>query len=510
MDFRLLGPTEVEENGRTLELGGTMQRAVLAVLLLRRGEPLSTGRLVDELWGEAPPRAATNTLQQYVSKLRKLLGGERIATAAGGYALRASPGELDIERFEMLLRAGRIHEALGLWRGPPLADFETEPFAQPEIRRLEELRLAAVERRVDLDLDQGLAPDVIGELTTLVAASPYREHLRGQLMLALYRSGRQVDALACYQDGRAALADDLGIEPGPGLRELERAILRHDPSLHPDATGPRRRSERPVLAVSTGADRLPPLLAIAEALVQRPRRELLVAVLLAAGSDPGPTTVALGKHRERLAAGGYDARVVAYGSGHPGADAASLAKEQDAGLVLVDAPDGLASDGELGEERLALLSAAPCDVAILADGGRGAGDGPVVVPFGGLGHEWGAVELAAWIARNRSVPLRLAGVQDAGRLLGRASLAVQAAVGVIAEPLLVEAGPDAMALAARGASLVVVGLSEAWRERGLDEARRSLMGASGAPVLLVRRGDRPGGLAPPHTITRFNWTQATA
>ena len=135
----------------------------------------------------------------------------RIATAAGGYALRTSPGELDIERVEMLLRAGKIHEALGLWRGPPLSDFETERFAQPEIRRLEELRLAAVERRVDLDLDQGLAPDLIGELTTLVAASPYREHLRGQLMLALYRSGRQVDALACYQEGRAALADDLGI-----------------------------------------------------------------------------------------------------------------------------------------------------------------------------------------------------------------------------------------------------------------------------------------------------------
>jgi DNA-binding SARP family transcriptional activator len=510
MRFRLLGPTEVEDDGRPLVLGARMQRAVLAVLLLRRGEPISTERLADELWGEATPRAATNTVQQYVSQLRKQLGSQRIETAPGGYALRLARGELDIERFEMLLRAEKIHEALDLWRGNALVDFETEPFAQSEIARLEELRLAALERRIDLDLERGLAAELVGELRALVAASPYREHLRGQLMLALYRSGRQVDALECFQEGRTTLVDELGIEPGPALRALEAAVLRQDPALDAAAREPRPRPERPVLVVSTTTKRLPLLLPTAEALIRQPRRELLVAGLLAAGGDPGAATAALAEHRTRLADAGIDARVVAYGSTDPGADAAVLAAEQNVGLVLVDAPDGLAEDGELGADRLALLAAAPCDVGILTAGDGGVVDGAVVVPFGGLRHEWAAVELAAWIARNREVPLRLAGVPEAGRLLGRASLAVQAAAGVVAEPLLVEPGPDGMAGAVAAASLVVIGLSDAWRETGLGAVRRTVIAASRAPVLLVRRGDRPGGLAPPHTITRFSWTDAAA
>ena len=198
MEFRLLGPTEVVDGDRTIALGATGQRALLALLLLQRGAPISTERLVDELWNGNPPQAATNTVQQYVSQLRKQLGPERIVTRPAGYALTLTTGELDIERFEMLLRGDRIHEALGLWRGPPLADFETDSFAQLEIgasrssgwRRWSAESTSTWIRARDADL--------VAELTALVAASPYRERLRGQLMLALYRSGRQVEALECY------------------------------------------------------------------------------------------------------------------------------------------------------------------------------------------------------------------------------------------------------------------------------------------------------------------------
>ena len=510
MEFRLLGPTEVVEGDEPITLGGHGPRALLALLLLQRGAPISTERLVDELWDASPPPAATNTVQQYVSQLRKQLGSDRIVTRPAGYALTLTTGELDVERFEMLLRGERIHDALALWRGSPLADFESAAFAQLEIRRLEELRLAALERRVELDLERGVDSDLVAELTALVEVSPYRERLRGQLMLALYRSGRQVEALECYRAGRAALVEGLGIEPGEALQALERAILRHDASLDIAAGEPRRRPERPVLVVAADFDRLGSLLPTAEVLVTRPRRELLVAALLPAGSDARAATGALSEYRTERLAEGRDVRVVAYASAAPGDDVATLATEQDAGLVIVDASAGLTDGGELAADWLTLLLAAPCDVGILAAQGRSEGAGPIVVPFGGLGHEWAAVELAAWIARNRDVPLRLAGVRSAGRLLARGSLAVQAAIGVVAEPLLVDPGTEGMRHAAEGASLVVLGLSDTWRREGVGTARRDLIRVCTAPVLLVRRGDRPGGLAPPHTITRFSWTDAAA
>jgi DNA-binding SARP family transcriptional activator len=517
MEFRLLGATEVVEDGRSIALGGPRQRAVLALLLLRANETVSVERIVDDLWGETPPPAAENTVQQYVSQLRKLLGSERILTRAPGYQLSLSPGELDVRRFEMLLRTGPdgVHEALALWRGPALSDFATEPFAQLEIRRLEELRLAALERRIDVDLERGLSGQLVGELESLVAQSPLREHLRWQLMLALYRSGRQADALAAYRDARASLVEGLGVEPGHELQELERSILKQDPSLEPRARVALQRRERPVLVVSTATRALPPLLAIAMPLAQHPDRELLVAVLLPGGSDPGAATAELAGHRDDLEQRGYTVRVVAYGSASPGEDAAALATEQDAGLVLLEAPPRLFEDGVLGPEHDAVLAQAPCDVGLVL-GARELGGGPVVVPFGGAAHDWSAVELAAWLARNLGVTLRLAGARgnsdrgDAGRLLGRASLAVQAAVGVVAEPVLVGAGADGMAAAVHDAALLVVGLSETWREEGVGQARLALARASSVPTVLVRRGDRPGGLAPSHTITRFSWTKADA
>jgi YVTN family beta-propeller protein len=245
MDFRLLGALEVWDGERQVPLGGGKQRAVLAFLLLHANEVVATDRMVDELWGESPPEAARKALQVYVARLRKALGGERIRTHEPGYVLEVAQGQLDVHRFEGLVRDARklradgeparaattFREALELWHGPPLADFTYDAFARAEIARLEELRLSALEDRTDADLALGHGSELVSELEALVAKHPYRERLRGQLMLALYRSGRQADALALYQETRKLLIDELGIEPSPALQRLEGAILRQEPAL---------------------------------------------------------------------------------------------------------------------------------------------------------------------------------------------------------------------------------------------------------------------------------------
>ena len=231
MEFRILGPLEVVEDGQALDLGGQKQRALLAVLLLHRGEVVSVDRLIEALWPERPPATAAKALQVHVSQLRKSLGKARLTTKAPGYQLRVEPDELDIERCRRLVEEGRPREALALWRGSPLSEFAYEPFAHAEIARLEELKLATVEDRVGLDLASGRHAALVGELEALVADHPLRELFRAQLMLALYRSGRQAEALDVYQSGRSLLADELGLEPGEALKTLQKAILAHDPSL---------------------------------------------------------------------------------------------------------------------------------------------------------------------------------------------------------------------------------------------------------------------------------------
>ena len=241
MEFRILGPLEVVDADRSVSLGGGRQRGLLALLLTHSNEVVSTDRLVDQLWGAQPPKAALNTIQYYVSQLRKVLGADRIVTRPPGYLIRVEPGELDLERFEGLLEqdnVGALREALGLWRGPALADLAFEPFAQAETARLEELRLAALERRADLDLEDGRDAALVGELEGLIAEHPLRERLRGQLMLALYRSGRQAEALDVYRRTRTLLDDELGLEPSPELRELEQAILRQDDALRRELPAP--------------------------------------------------------------------------------------------------------------------------------------------------------------------------------------------------------------------------------------------------------------------------------
>jgi DNA-binding SARP family transcriptional activator len=232
-----------------LEIGGGRKRALLAVLLLHANEVVSNDRLIDEVWGDRPPATAPKIVQGYVSQLRKVLsdedGGSVLVTKTPGYVLRLEPGQLDAEHFAALLAKGRaaladgaagdaemlLRQALELWRGPPLADFAFESFAMEEIARLEELRLSAVEERIDADLALGRQADIVAELEAFVARHPLRERPRGQLMLALYRCGRQAEALQAYQDARRTLVEELGLEPGRSLQQLEQAILQQDPSL---------------------------------------------------------------------------------------------------------------------------------------------------------------------------------------------------------------------------------------------------------------------------------------
>jgi DNA-binding SARP family transcriptional activator/tetratricopeptide (TPR) repeat protein len=231
MEFRVLGPLEVVAEGRTVDLGGQKQRALLALLLLEANRVVSSDRLTDALWEDDPPETAQKALQVYVSQLRKALGRERLQTKAPGYLIRIEDGELDLHRFERLQEQGRLDDALALWRGTPLADFASQRFAQPDIARLEERRLACVEERVERELGAGRHAELTAELETLVEQHPLRERLRRQLMLALYRSGRQAEALQAFQDARRMLVDELGIEPTRELRDLHQAILRQDASL---------------------------------------------------------------------------------------------------------------------------------------------------------------------------------------------------------------------------------------------------------------------------------------
>ncbi len=265
VEFRVLGPLEAVVDGEPVALGGPKQRALLALLLLHANEVVPAERALDEIWRDAEPGAATRSLQVYVSSLRKALGssGALLETRPGGYSLTLDEDQLDASRFERLLHKGQrkaesgdaagaadlYREALGLWRGPALADLAYEDFALAAIDRLEELRLLALEERIDAELTLGHHSELTPQLEALVAEHPLRERLRGQLMLTLYRSGRQADALAAYREAREAL-DELGLEPTRELKDLETAILRHDASLtvEPAELRARRRLPAPATA----------------------------------------------------------------------------------------------------------------------------------------------------------------------------------------------------------------------------------------------------------------------
>jgi DNA-binding SARP family transcriptional activator len=257
VEFRVLGPVEAVVDGRSVSLPAAKPRALLALLLLRRNRVVPIDELIDELWGDDPPETAAKALQVYVSQLRKAIGADRVLTKSPGYSLRVDEGELDLDAFERLISEGRerlaagdpraaaghLQEALELWRGPALAEFRSEAFARDAGARLEESRLAAVEDRIDADLALGRHDRLVGELEELVAQHPLRERLHAQLMLTLYRAGRQADALDLYRRTRESLVDELGIEPSAELQELERAILRQDPELKVARPKPRVPAE---------------------------------------------------------------------------------------------------------------------------------------------------------------------------------------------------------------------------------------------------------------------------
>ncbi|HWM14345.1 MAG TPA: BTAD domain-containing putative transcriptional regulator [Gaiellaceae bacterium] len=355
MEFRILGALEVRDAGRPVSLGAQKQRAVLAVLLLRGDELVTSERLLEDVWSDGPPPTARTALQGYVSRLRKALGPDLIRTHDAGYALDLGSQERDSRRFELLLAESRsaraegdvaraaatLAEALALWRGPALADFAYEPFAQAEIARLEGLRLAAAEERIDAELALGKGAELVGDIEALVAEHPFRERPRGLLMLALYRAGRQADALAAYQDARELLVEELGIEPGPELQRLEGSILRQEPELE-------ARPPEPAAAAAQ-----PP-----------PEREVRKAVTVAAlevrtveGAAPGLDPEAVGRVREQVTA-----RVAAAAAKHGGVVAGSSGEstvvvfgiptlhEDDALRALRTAVDLRDALPELGEE----------------------------------------------------------------------------------------------------------------------------------------------------------------
>jgi CheY-like chemotaxis protein len=352
-------------------------------------------------------------------------------------------------------------------------------------------------------------------------------------MLALYRSGRQAEALEAYQDARRALVEELGIDPGASLQQLERAILRHDPALDlghaADPTRPAPTVERMILVVPSVEDALPAIVQLLEPLaVSAPRHGLLLTQLVPLpdgrpGAEEELAGVA-GRLKElggALEARGVDARVATFTSADPGEDVVRMASRQQVDLLVLDtAADELEND-RFPARIAAALSQAPCDVALLvtrtampaAEHG-----GPVLVPFGASEHDWAALELGAWLARARDVPLRLLGTatdheqgrRDASRLLADASIIVQHLARLVPEPVLANPGAEGVVEAAAGAGVVLLGFSERWQHEGLGSTRLAIVRAMPATTLLVRRGVRPGGLSPPDGLTRFTWSLASA
>ena len=527
LEFRLLGPLEVVGGDGPLQLGGPKQRATLAILLLGANRVVPVERLADDLYHGAAPVTAVTQVQRQVSELRRLLAAPVIETRPPGYILRIAPEQLDLHRFERLSeRAAQaqasgavqqagdlLREALGLWRGAALADLADEPFARAAIERLEEIRLAAIERRIDAELALGRHAELVGELQELVADHPFGERFSEQLMLALYRSRRQAEALTVYRATREALVEEFGIEPTPSLRLLERAILTQDPSL--DLAEPDRaataRPRRPVLVLPSEERVVDGMLGLAAPLARVRSRELIVARLLADGDDVAAASAALNARREML---DIDVRTAAFTTNAWAVDADRLSATADVTLVLLDAPSNVDAP-QLPGDVAALLERSAADVGLLAgpapDWTRGEG---VFVPFGGGVHDWAALELAAWLAAAVDLPLRLVGTKadaslgrrDASRLLADAALAVQRVVGVPSEPMLAEPTDAALVAAVEPATVVVFGVSPRWRLDGVGAARRSLVRKAHSPTLLVHGGPRPGGLAPRESGTRFTWS----
>jgi len=365
LDFRILGPLEVRDDGEALHLGGTKQRGVLAILLLRANEVVSTDTLIDQLWGETPPEDAGMALQAHVSRLRKALpsGAATIVTQAPGYLLVARPGQIDLDRFEQAVRDGRqaldegnprradgeLRGALELWRGRPLADLEDEPFARDATAHLRDLWLDAVGSRIDADLALGRHRELVPELRALVRAHPLREGFREQLMLALYRSGRQAEALEVFTETRRVLTDELGLEPGPRLQRLQQQILVQDSGLE--------LPPEPREAATRGGRRWAAAVALIAAVVVA----AVVAAAVFASEEAGPSPEASGGELLQI-----DATAGTVGRRTPVGRAPTALAAGEGGIWLLDADTRTVSrfDPDEGTISTFATGSTPTDLAV--------------------------------------------------------------------------------------------------------------------------------------------------
>lgn len=533
--FRILGPLEAMSPSGPIRLGGPRQRSVLAILLLDANRVVSIDRLADELYGEAPPVSAVTQMHRQISELRSLLEPDRrpgapgavIETRPPGYRILVAPDELDLEFFERRAEAAgsalavgdaesavRLYrEALAVWRGEPLADLLFEPFARPVVARLSELRLAVTEKCLEAELELGRGAVLVPELEHLVTAHPLNERLRGQLMVALYRAGRQPEALEQFRAGRDAMVEAFGLEPTPALKELEARILLQDPALDGPSRprlAPAREDRRTVLLAARNDAELDVLITVGRCLAGLGRHELLLTQAVDDEASLADAVAATRARRDELVTGRVTARAAAFVSRAFGPDMARLALTHDADLMVVEGREEIRPDGSISERLALLLERSPCDVALLAGSTPLAFAEGIAVLFAGGEHDWAAAELGAWLAVGASARLQLIGVRgrdggDASRLLASASIAIQQVVGIDVEPVLADAGPDGLVGAAGSAGVAVVGLSPRWRREGLGESRRTLLACT-ASTLVVHRGARPGGLAPSEQLTRFTWT----
>ena len=533
MEFRILGPLEAWEGGHEMSLGGPRPRALLALLLLHANEVVSADRLIDELWGEDSPEDAAAALRVNVSRLRKTLPQDVLTTRSPGYVLRVEPDALDLHRFERLVDEGRsllarglaadasqrLREALALWRGPALADVAYESFAQAAIARLEEIRVAATELRIDADLALGRHHELVGELEALVAEHPLRERLHGNLMTALYRSGRQADALSAYQDARRALVDGARDRSEPGAPGAGAGDPAAGPALDLARAGactcPRGRG-----AVDPRRDRgrdarVDALLAVAEPLVRHPPRVVDPGQARAgarrASARVGPARGAPDSDSRRAMSSSRTASFTSTAAGRGSGSARDRARRRSPARRRARASSW---SRELRTTQLTACSkrrpaTSPC--SFLGTRGPRApfssrSAGPTTTGRRSSSARGSRAPSGRRCGSPAPPPCRSKDRRDASRLLSHGALAVQRVLGISAEPLLTPPGEESMLEASRDAGLLVVGLSTRWHREGLGPARLRLAREAIPPTLLVRRGLRPGGLAPPATLTRFTWS----
>jgi DNA-binding SARP family transcriptional activator len=523
LQFRILGPLEAFADGNPVALGGMLQRSALSMLLLNSGRVVPIDRFAAALYGTAPPATAVTQVQRQISELRRAFGtSDVVETVADGYLMRLAPGQLDLATFEQLaaegesaLRAGdpekaseSLSRALGLWRGEPLRDV-AEGVAGPAVERLSELRVAVLEMAIEAELARGRHAQVVGELRTITAERPFHERFRRQLMLALYRSGRQAEALDEYRRARESIVRELGIEPAPQLRELQRRILAQDATLELVDTSRQENWPTTILVVACPGGGLDVALELAEPLARELGNELVLIELVEGESEVAGTTAAL---NARCARSPVPARGAAFVSHDLAVDLERLERSLDVRLTLIVSRGGFDVCATTAAPGLEGLRA---DVAVIGEPSAPApGDG-IFVPFGGSDDDWAALELAAWFGRATELPLALVGTgaheatgrRDASRLLADASLVVQRLVGVAPSTVLVEAEPEALARTVAGAALVVIGAGGDGKKGTLGAARREILETPVRTVLL-RRGDRPSAFAPREARTRFSWTLA--